>query len=661
MLSLTLGTAGHIDHGKTALITRLTGTNTDRLREERERGISIELGYAELELPGGQRLSVVDVPGHERFVRTMVAGATGIDLFLLVVAADDGVMPQTVEHLAVIELLGVARGVVALTKTDLVDDELLEMAHADVERFLAETPYAAAPIVAVSARDGSGLPELLAALSRVAAAGAADRRDGPARLPVDRVFALKGFGTVVTGTLWRGAVRVGDRLIVQPGGEAVTVRSVQMHDRAVEVGLAGRRVALSLRGADRATIERGAFLVGSEAAARVAPTRSFAAAVRLVGAARSLKTGVRVRLHHGTTQHVAHLSFLDRRELAPGEETVAIVRLDGGPAAVEPHDRFILRSLSPGQTIGGGTVLDAAARRWRQRPAQLAFAQAVAAGDVSRALLLAAADRGAAGLAAGELIAAGIDAAAAAPALAALAAAGELETVAQVAQGAQGVPPVVPATAGPGRGGAAAERRFFAAGAVAEVVAALDAPLSRRAAEHPENPFVALSALAAAAPRFPLDELAALAAGLVAGGELVEREGAYARAGAGDALSPAHEALAARVAERLAAARFAPPTLASLEEELGAEKRDLLMVLEVLTRRGVTVRADRDLWFESAAVDEARERLKEALARLTEITLADYRDALATGRRHAQALLELFDSEGLTRRRGDVRVLRMRR
>jgi selenocysteine-specific elongation factor len=322
-LSLTLGTAGHIDHGKTALITRLTGTNTDRLREERERGISIELGYAELELPGGQRLSVVDVPGHERFVRTMVAGATGIDLFLLVVAADDGVMPQTVEHLAVIELLGVARGVVALTKTDLVDDELLEMARADVERFLADTPYAAAPIVAVSARDGSGLPELLAALSDVAAAGATDRREGPARLPVDRVFALKGFGTVVTGTLWRGAVSVGDRLIVQPGGESVTVRSVQMHDHSVEVGLAGRRVALSLRGADRATIERGAFLVGPEAAARVAPTRSFAAAVRLVGAARALKIGERVRLHHGTTQHVAHLSFLDRRELAPGEEAVA--------------------------------------------------------------------------------------------------------------------------------------------------------------------------------------------------------------------------------------------------------------------------------------------------------------------------------------------------
>ena len=401
-LPLTLGTAGHIDHGKTALVTRLTGTNTDRLREERERGISIELGYAELELPDGRRVSVVDVPGHERFVRTMVAGASGIDLFLLVVAADDGVMPQTVEHLAVIELLGVRHGVVALTKADLVDDELLELARADVVRLLSTTPFAAAPIVVVSAQDGRGLPELLAALVRVAGEVEAGRREGPARLPVDRVFALRGIGTVVTGTLWRGAVSVGDRLIVQPGGAAVTVRGVQIHDRPVATAPAGRRVALSLRGADRATLERGAFLVGPQAAAGLSPTRSFAAAVRLVGAARALKTGERVRLHHGTAAHVAHLTFLDRRELPPGEGAVAVVRLDGGPAAVEPHDRFVLRSLSPGQTVGGGIVLDAVPRRWRDRGVQLDFLKAVAAGDVARACLLAAADRGPAGLAAAD-------------------------------------------------------------------------------------------------------------------------------------------------------------------------------------------------------------------------------------------------------------------
>ena len=657
-LPLTLGTAGHIDHGKTALITRLTGTNTDRLREERERGISIELGYAELELPGGRRVSVVDVPGHERFVRTMVAGATGIDLFLLVVAADDGVMPQTVEHLAVIELLGVERGVVALTKADLVDDELLELARADVVRFLADTPFADTPIVVVSARDGRGLPELLEALAGVAGEVAAGRRDGPARLPVDRVFALRGFGTVVTGTLWRGAVSAGDRLIVQPGGEAVTVRGVQMHDRPVDTASAGRRVALSLRGADRATLERGAFLVGPAAAALFPPARSFAVSVRLVGGARALKTGERARLHHGTAAHVAHLTFLDRRELSPGEGTVAVVRLDGGPAAVEPHDRFILRSLSPVRTIGGGTVLDALPRRWRERAAQLAFLHAVAAGDVARACLLAAADRGPAGLAAADLVAADIEPAVVARTLARLARAGDLETMGG-GPSRQGVTAAHTATGA--RPGPADERRWFAAGTLAAVETEVAGLLGRRAAQRPENPFVPLAQMAAAVPRFPLGALAVIAARLAERGELVERGGGYALPGAGDALAPAHEALAARVGERLAAARFAPPTLASLEEELAADKRDLVMVLEVLTRRGAAVRVDRDLWFDRAAVDEARQRLEEALARLVEITLAQYRDVLATGRRHAQALLELFDKEGVTRRRGEVRVLRERR
>jgi len=657
-LSLTLGTAGHIDHGKTALITRLTGTNTDRLREERERGISIELGYAELELPGGQRVSVVDVPGHERFVRTMVAGATGIDLFLLVVAADDGVMPQTVEHLAVIELLGVECGVVALTKADLVDAELLELARADVARLLADTPFADTPIVVVSARDGRGLPELLDALARVAGEVEAGRREGPARLPVDRVFALRGFGTVVTGTLWRGAVSAGDRLIVQPGGGAVTVRSVQMHDRTVAAAPAGRRVALSLRGADRATLARGAFLVGPESAARFAAARSFSVSVRLVDGARALKTGERVRLHHGTAAHVAHLTFLERRELRPGEGAVAVVRLDGGPAAVEPHDRFILRSLSPVQTVGGGIVLDALPRRWRDRAGQLAFLQAVAAGDVARACLLAAADRGPAGLAAADLVTADIDPALTSRTLAALARAGDLESIA-VGPSRPGVTAAHTATGA--RPGPDDERRWFAAGTLAAIEADVGALLGRRAAERPENPFVPLAEIAAAVPRFPLGALAVVAARLAERGELVERGGGYALAGAGDALAPAHEALAARVGERLAAARFAPPTLASLEEQLTAEARDLVTVLEVLTRRGAAVRVDRDLWFDRAAVDEARERLEEALARLPQITLAEYRDVLATGRRHAQALLELFDKQGLTRRRGGVRVLREHR
>jgi selenocysteine-specific elongation factor len=318
---LTLGTAGHIDHGKTALITLLTGKNTDRLREEQERGISIELGYAELELPGGGRLSVVDVPGHERFVRTMVAGATGIDLFLLVIAADDGVMPQTVEHVAIIELLGVERGVVALTKADLVDQELLEMAEEDVREFLARTPYSGCEVVTVSARDGRGAAELLAALQRAADHVERGRRGGPARLPVDRVFPLKGIGTVVTGTLWRGAIRAGDALVVEPGGTRTAVRSVQVHDHEAEVVRAGSRVGVNLRGLDRDAVERGSWLVAPEAAGRV--FRRFDAWVRVAPGGRPLRSGDQVRLHHGTAQYLARVAPLEGREIAAGAQAAA--------------------------------------------------------------------------------------------------------------------------------------------------------------------------------------------------------------------------------------------------------------------------------------------------------------------------------------------------
>src|SRR5689334_18871383 len=240
-MPLTVGTAGHVDHGKTWLVRALTGKDTDRLPEEQQRGISIDLGYAPLELPDGRRLSLVDVPGHERFVRNMVAGATGIDLFLLVIDAGEGARPQTHEHLAILRLLGIDRGVVALTKADLVDDDTLELA-----RLEAEDLVPGAPVVVTSARTGAGLEELRAALAAVAAKVERHPADGPARLHIDRSFTLRGIGTVVTGTLWSGTIAEGDELRVEPGGRAVRVRSVQVHDRDVERAEAGQRVAVSL-------------------------------------------------------------------------------------------------------------------------------------------------------------------------------------------------------------------------------------------------------------------------------------------------------------------------------------------------------------------------------------------------------------------------------
>jgi selenocysteine-specific elongation factor len=367
---LTLGTAGHIDHGKTALIAALTGVDTDRLPQEKARGISIELGYAPLELPSGRRLSVVDVPGHERFVRTMVAGATGIDLFLLVIACDDGVMPQTREHVAILRMLGLERGVVALTKRDLVDDETAELVRLEAEELLPGVPA-----VEVSARTGAGVDELRRLLD--AAAERAEHRsaEGAVRLPVDRVFTLRGIGTVVTGTLWSGTVRPHDRLEIQPGAREVRVRSVQVHDQAVDEAGAGQRVAVALVGAERREIARGATLA---APGSLRPTyRLDCELTVLADAPHALRQAERVTVHLATCETPARAAVRGAGEIAPGGVGTVQLRLSR-PLAARAGDRVVLRLTSPQTTIAGGTVTDASpTRSGRPRPAREAAAPVV--------------------------------------------------------------------------------------------------------------------------------------------------------------------------------------------------------------------------------------------------------------------------------------------
>jgi selenocysteine-specific elongation factor len=363
---LTLGTAGHIDHGKTALVAALTGVDTDRLPQEKARGISIELGYAPLELPSGRRLSVVDVPGHERFVRTMVAGATGIDMFLLVVAADDGVMPQTREHLAILELLDVPAGVVAMTKRDLVDDELAELARLSIDELLADGPYAGSPVVEVSSRTGAGVDDLRTALDRLAGVARSRAPGAEVRLPIDRAFSLRGIGTVVTGTLWTGTVRVGDRLAIEPGGREVRVRSVQVHDQAVDTAAAGQRVALALVGVERTQVRRG-----DTAASPGTLPRSFRLDCRLrvlPSAARALRNGDVVTVHHGTAEAPARVALREVSEVPPGGSADVQLRLRRRVSAAV-GDHLILRLTSPQVTVAGATVTDPAPPRGRSRPA----------------------------------------------------------------------------------------------------------------------------------------------------------------------------------------------------------------------------------------------------------------------------------------------------
>jgi selenocysteine-specific elongation factor len=368
---LTLGTAGHIDHGKTALVNVLTGRNTDRLPEERSRGISIELGYAPLDLPSGRRLSLVDVPGHERFVRTMVAGASGVDLFLLCVAADDGVMPQTREHVTVLRQLGVTDGVVAITKADLGEPELAAEEAGEL--------VPGAPVVPVSARERSGLDELRTALDDVASrlAGRA-AADGPVRLHVDRSFTLRGIGTVVTGTLWSGEVGAGDSVRVLPRGLEARVRSVQVHDRPVERAAAGQRVALNLAGVGWRDLGRGDVVTTPDAELR--PGYLLDVRVGLEPGARVLRRGARVHVHHGTRETPARVAPLEGDELAPGSSGLAQLRLEA-PLVAAAGDRVVLRQVAPPDTIGGGVVVDAAPRRHGARPEVVERLQAIERGE----------------------------------------------------------------------------------------------------------------------------------------------------------------------------------------------------------------------------------------------------------------------------------------
>ena len=362
-MSLTVGTAGHIDHGKTWLVRALTGKDTDRLPQERARGISIDLGYAPLDLADGRRLSLVDVPGHERFVRTMVAGATGIDLFLLVVDAGEGARPQTLEHLAILRLLGVERGVVAVTKADAVDAETVELALEEARELVP-----GAEALAVSARTGAGLDELRAAIGRAADGVSPRAAAGPARLHVDRSFTLRGIGTVVTGTLWSGAVGEGDELAVHPSGELVRVRSVQVHERPVERAEAGRRVALALPGVDRRALARGDALVTPGA---------FPSSYRLDVSLEELAPvadGARLTAHHGTAR-------IPARVVRAGERW-AQLRL-AAPVAAARGDRVVLRA---GTTVAGGVVLDPAPPR-AVDPARLALLESGDPAAIARAVV----------------------------------------------------------------------------------------------------------------------------------------------------------------------------------------------------------------------------------------------------------------------------------
>lgn len=349
-----VGTAGHVDHGKTELVKALTGVNTDRLKEEQARGISIELGFAPLELPNGQKVGLVDVPGHEKFVKQMLAGVGGMDLVLLIVAADEGIMPQTLEHLDIINLLQIKQGIIVITKADLVEPDWLELVQEEVKEKVKGTVLEKAPIQVVSAVTGQGISELKQLLQELIAQTPAKPTTGKVRLPIDRVFSITGFGTVVTGTLWSGKIRLGETLEILPEGLKSRVRSLQVHGQQVEEALAGQRVAINLPNVEVGQIQRGSVVVTPGS---FTPSKRVDVQLHLLSHAPELENRNRVRVHLGTSEIFGRVSLLDRDKLQPGETAFVQLQLEDFLVAAK-GDRFVIRSYSPVHTIGGGTVIE---------------------------------------------------------------------------------------------------------------------------------------------------------------------------------------------------------------------------------------------------------------------------------------------------------------
>ncbi|NPV60646.1 MAG: selenocysteine-specific translation elongation factor [Actinobacteria bacterium] len=633
MKNFIIGTAGHIDHGKTELIKALTGTDTDRLKEEKERGISIELGFAEMELPGGVTAGVVDVPGHEHFVKNMLAGATGFDLVLLVVAADDGVMPQTLEHLAIVDLLGVRDGVVAITKADLVDEEMVELVKEDVAEALAGTALEGAEMVVTSSRTGQGLDELRSALVR--AAGRAGERDssGPFRLPVDRVFTLRGIGTVVTGTLWEGSVADGDEAVIQPSGRKVRVRNVQVHGKEVERACAGQRVALNLPGISTDEIERG-DVIGTPG--HLHPTLMVDGLLHLItGAPRALKNRARVRFHHGTREVMARVVLLGgREELAPGESSYVQLRLEK-PAVVLYGDRYILRSYSPVTTIGGGRILDSHPRKHRPHQQGILTVLERRERGVPRDLILLVAEERGLPLTRGELLSwSEIREGDFELALQELLSAGDLVEV----QG-DGEPMYVPPA----------------------ILSDLQDQMARLAADmHAANPLRAGVEKEALRRRLDsgmgVDVFDVLLRSAVSAGRLEVEGGRVREAGKGVTLGEKEREQKEALLRAIREGGFAPPLFKELMDITGLEKSKLRDMLNLLLEEGEVEQVNPDYFLATGKIAEAEERIRSHLESQGSLAVPQLKDMLGASRKYAIPLLEFFDRRRVTRREGDVRV-----
>ncbi|ARU61445.1 selenocysteine-specific translation elongation factor [Tumebacillus avium] len=626
---LILGTAGHIDHGKTTLVRALTGIETDVHKEEKERGITIDIGFAPFTLPDGRRVGVIDVPGHERFVRNMLAGAGGIDLIMLVIDANEGIMPQTLEHLHILEMLHVQKGIIVLTKIDTVDPEWLEMVQEEVREGLAGTFLAEAPIVPVSAAKGIGIEELRAEIGRMSAEVSPREVTAPLRLPVDRVFSVAGFGTVVTGTVYAGQVQVGDTVEVLPQGLAARVRHIQVHGESADRALAGQRAALNLHGVERSDLDRG--MVIAQTGLYRATDRLDVRMHVLDDAPRTLTNRMRVRFYIGASEAMGRVTILDRDELLPGEDGLVQLHLES-MIVCAPGDRFIIRTFSPMLTIGGGTIIDPHPVREhrRRRDYVLEELQQREKGGPEQLVLQALQDDPGAGLRvladvvnATEDVVEGW--------LAPMLEGGQVTQVPGGYVGTDWLDKLFDEIEEKIRGHFAKEKYHITV-PKAQVLSQLGKKIKPKL-------FDALLGAEAAKERFVLQRDKLSIRGYEVPFTLRDKE------------------LIGKIEALFAESGFHPPSLDDVMKETKAFEKTLQGLYHYLRETGVLVDIGDGVHFQAATLLHAQAAIREKFAESGAFGVADFRDWVGTSRKFAVAILEYFDALKFTKRVEDKRVV----
>ncbi len=632
-MPVIMGTAGHIDHGKTALIRALSGIDCDRLAQEKKRGITIELGFAFIGLYEGQKLGIVDVPGHEKFVKNMVSGAAGIDFVLLVVAADEGVMPQTREHLEICSLLGIEHGLVAVTKVDTVDEELLELVQEDIRDYLQGTFLEESPVIPVSAHTGEGLEDLRQYLARMAESFAAPRRADLFRLPIDRVFSMRGHGTVITGTLVSGKVRVGDEIMVYPEGLKTKVRSIQVHGEQREESTAGMRTAINLYSLDVEALERG-FVLAHPGTLFPSPVWDLEL-TSLRSAKKPLRHRSEVHFHHGSKETMARIYLLDRDKLHPGETCMAQVRFDSPMAGVYA-DRCVLRSFSPLRTIAGARIINPVAKKVKRHSPEVEELYEMAHAYGEKLIGMQLERSGSAGLSFRQLkTMTDMEGKA-------------LEKALQDMGGRQEALVFDK------------ENRVYVSGGVVQrlctdVIKYVDG-------YHQRNPLrqgISRGELASGwAVGVPDKLLHFLLERLVRKGELVNEQQVLRLPEHKVSLAADQEKLRSRILEEYTNSGLEPPTVKQLLEKLDLKPKEAEPVLRLLAENKELIKINADFYFSPQAVDRLKAMLKDYFSQNEEMGPVDFKELTGLSRKFAIPLLEFMDKEKLTIRVGDKRQLR---